>query len=255
MDFLFRALAQATPLIVSALAVTVVCSIFAGLLALVFGIPAGVGRISRVRIIRSISTFYVETVRGTPVLLQLLVWYFGARLLLLTLFNFNIDVAVYNLLTALNSNNLYTAYEQVGGTAIVFGIIGIGFNYGAYVAEVVRTGVQAVDPGESEAALSLGMSHFQTLRFVVVPQALRLMAPALTSNLIALIQDTAFLNVLGVFELSLRVESFTLAFSNIPLRLFFYGVELVLYFIICYSLALFSQRLEQRTAHTLAGAH
>lgn len=255
MDFLFKALQQATPLILSALVVTVVCSIFGGLLALVFGIPAGVGRLSRVRLIRGISTFYVETVRGTPILLQLLVWFYGVQLLLLTLFNINIDVAVYNLLTALNSNNLFASYGAIGRSGIIFGIIGIGFNYGAYIAEVVRTGVQAVDPGESEAAFSLGMSRYQTLRFVVLPQALRLMAPALTSNLIALIQDTAFLNVLGVFELSLRVESFTLAFSNIPLRLFFYGVELVLYFIICYSLALFSQRLERRTAHTLAGAH
>jgi His/Glu/Gln/Arg/opine family amino acid ABC transporter permease subunit len=243
------------PLILGAALLTAMCSVAGGVLALIFGIPAGVGRLSRVTLIRSMSTFYVETVRGTPLLLQLLVWYFGVAILVRTLFDFNVDIGVYNLLTTLNSNNLYATYQEAGGSAIVFGVIGLGFNYGAYIAEVVRAGVQAVDPGETEAAYSLGMSGLQTLRHVVLPQALRLMTPALTSNLIALIQDTAFLNILGVYELSLRVESFTLGISNTSVRSAFYVIELALYFVICYSLALVSQRLERRTAHTLAGAH
>jgi His/Glu/Gln/Arg/opine family amino acid ABC transporter permease subunit len=255
MDVLISALTQAAPLILGAALLTAACSVAAGLLALIFGIPAGVGRLSRVTLIRSVSTFYVETMRGTPLLLQLLVWYFGVAILVRTLFNVNVDISVYNLLTALNSNSLYSTYQQAGGSAIVFGVIGLGFNYGAYIAEVVRAGVQAVDPGETEASLSLGMSGLQTMRYVVLPQALRLMTPALTSNLIALIQDTAFLQILGVYELSLRAQSFTLATSNFSIRSAFYVVELALYFVICYSLALVSQRLERRTAHTLAGAH
>lgn len=255
MNPLLRALVDAAPLLLGATAMTAICSVASGVIALLFGIPAGIGRLSRVTLFRSISTFYVETVRGTPLLLQLLVWYFGVGILVHTLFNFNIDIAVYNLLTTLNSNNLFPIYEQVGASAVVFGVMGIGCNYGAYIAEVVRAGVQAVDPGESEAAFSLGMSRLQTMRLVVLPQALRLMTPALTSNLIALIQDTSFLYILGVYELSLRVQSFTLAISSISIRWEFYAVELAIYFVLCYSLALVSQRLERRTAHTLAGAH
>jgi polar amino acid transport system permease protein len=255
MDLLIRALIQAYPLILGAAAVTVLCSVLAGIIALACGIPAGLGRLSRVTLIRSVSTFYVETIRGTPLLLQLLVWYFGVAVLVGALFNFHIDTTVYNVLTALNSNSLFIYYEQAGASAIVFGVIGLGFNYGAYIAEVVRAGVLAVDPGETEAAYSLGLSRFQTVRYVVLPQALRLMTPALTNNFITLVQDTAFLNVLGVYELSLRVQSFTLAISSTSIRWVFYVIELALYFVICYSLALVSQRLERRTAHTLAGAH
>lgn len=252
---LVRAVTQAFPLILDALVLTVACSIAASVLALIFGIPAGLGRLSRVTLMRSISTFYVETVRGTPLLLQLLVWYFGVAILVNSLFNINIDIGVYYLLTSLDSNSLFPIYQQAGGSAIVFGVIGLGFNYGAYIAEVVRAGVLAVDPGETEAAYSLGLSRFQTARFVVLPQALRLMIPALTNNFITLVQDTSFLQVLGVYELSLRVQSFTLAISSPSIRWAFYVIELALYFIICYSLALVSQRLERRTAHTLAGAH
>lgn len=255
MDLLFRALVQAYPLILGAALLTALCSVAAAIIALVFGIPAGLGRLSRSPIIRSVSTFYVETVRGTPLLLQLLVWYFGVAIVARVLFNFQIDTAIYGLLTGLNSNSLFPIYEAAGASAIVFGVIGLGFNYGAYIAEVVRAGVLAVDSGETEAAYSLGMSRFQTMRFVVLPQALRVMTPALTNNFITLIQDSSFLNVLGVYELSLRVQSFTLAISSTSIRWAFYAIELALYFAICYSLALFSRRLERRTAHTLAGAH
>src|SRR5579859_1169584 len=162
MEFLLQILGHTMPLILEAALLTALCSVAAGVIALIFGIPAGLGRLSRSPITRSLSTFYVETVRGTPLLLQLLVWYYGVAILLSTIFNFNVDVSVYNMLTALNSNSFFTIYDQAGHSAIVFGVIGLGFNYGAYIAEVVRAGVLAVDAGETEAAYSLGMSRFQT---------------------------------------------------------------------------------------------
>src|SRR5579863_8716175 len=105
----FSPLISALPDLLGGAWVTIYASIFGIILAMVFAIPAGLGRLSKNAIIRSVCSFYVETIRGTPLLLQLIVWYFGVRILLLTLFNFNVDVATYHLLTALNSNSLYPA--------------------------------------------------------------------------------------------------------------------------------------------------
>jgi polar amino acid transport system permease protein len=250
MDAILHALQVALPDILGATLVTIICALIAGVLAMVFAIPAGLGRLSRVTVIRIVSAFYVETIRGTPLLLQLVVWYYGVRILLLALFNLNVDTVAYNLLTAINSNNLYP--QQTGVSNFFFALLALGFNYGAYLAEIIRAGVLAVEHGQTEASLSLGLSRLQTMRLIILPQALRLMTPPLTNNFITLIQDTAFLSILGVTELSLRTQSFALAVSNAPLRLSFYGVELVIYFILCFSLASISRRMEQRTTPGLA---
>jgi His/Glu/Gln/Arg/opine family amino acid ABC transporter permease subunit len=242
---LLQPLFKALPDILDATKLTVIGSLVAIVLAMAFAIPAGFGRISRFRVIRSISTFYVETIRGTPLLLQLLVWSFGVQTLLVAIFGFNVDQAFYNLLTALNSNNLFPAE---GISRIFFAIFGLSFNYGAYLAEVIRAGILAVDHGQTEAGASLGLSHFQVSRYIVLPQALRLMIPPLTNNFITLVQDTSFFYVLGIFEVSLRTQSFALATSNAFVRWEFYGAELVIYFIICFSLATVSRRLEARGA-------
>jgi len=237
-------------------AVTAVSSLIAIILAMAIAIPTGFARLSKVRLVRSIATFYVETIRGTPLLLQLLMWFFGARLLLYFLFNLNIDTQFYNLLTVLNSNNLYDSISKATGgvSGLFFAIIGLAFNYGAYLAEVIRAGIQAVPQGQLEAAGSLGLSRFETSRFIVLPQALRIMIPPLTNNFITLIQDTAFFQVLGVLELSLSTQSSALGTSNIVLRWEGYIIELVIYFVLCYSLVLLSRGMERRWAHLALGA-
>jgi len=103
-----------------------------------------------------------------------------------------------------------------------------------------------VDRGQTEAGESLGLSHLQVSRYIVLPQALRLMIPPLTNNFITLVQDTSFFFALGIFELSLRTQSFALATSNPFVRWEFYLAELLIYFAICFSLATVSRRLEAR---------
>jgi His/Glu/Gln/Arg/opine family amino acid ABC transporter permease subunit len=230
---------QAWPAILAGAELTILGSVIGIILAMLLAIPAGFGRLSRNAFVRSVSGFYIETIRGTPLLLQLLIWYYGMRILLLALFNFNADVAAYNLLSALNSNTLY---PQAGISSFFFAILGLSFNYGAYLAEVIRAGILAVDAGQTEAALSLGFSRFQVSRLVVLPQALRLMVPPLTNNFITLVQDTSFFQVLGVYELSLVVQGHTEGTSSTVTRWEFYVVELAIYFAICYSLSLISRR-------------
>ncbi len=239
MNGLLAPLTSALPDIVQSTIFTVVCSMIAIIAAMVFAVPAGFGRLSHSPIIRSVSTFYVETVRGTPLLLQLVIWVFGIETLLVTLFNFNVEVALYNLLTALNSNNLMPKRVV---TPIFFAVLGLSFNYGAYLAEVIRAGILAVDHGQTEAAQTLGLSRFQVARLVVLPQALRLMIPPLTNNFITLVQDTSFFQVVGVFDLSLTIQGQVEATSSPWIRWEFYVTELLIYFAICYSISLVGRR-------------
>lgn len=254
MNVLFNTLIQSTPLLLNATLLTLVGSLFSIVLAMVLAVPTAFARISKNALARSVSTFYVETIRGTPLLLQLLAWFYGARLVLLFLFQFNPDIALYNLLTAINSNSLY---PSAGISNIFFAVVGLSFNYGAYLSEVIRAGIEAVDHGQIEAAQALGLSQFQIARFVTLPQALRIMAPPLTNNFITLIQDSSFWQVLGVAELSFATFSLTQAITD-PLsiaRWGLYGEELVIYFILCYSLAFASQRIEKRLSRGVAGAN
>jgi His/Glu/Gln/Arg/opine family amino acid ABC transporter permease subunit len=237
------------PNLINAAILTITLALVAGVIAMAIAVPIGFGRLSRVTIIRSLSTTYVEVVRGTPLLLQLLVWFYGVRILLLTVFQLNIDTFVYDLLTSWNSNSLF---PKGGVTGLFFGVVGLGVNYGAYLAEVVRAGILAVDHGQTEAAQTLGLNRFQTARMIVLPQALRLMIPPLTNNFITLVQDTAFLQILAVAELSLVTQGFVAGTTNPTIRWGFYVTELAVYFTICYSLSLVAQWQERRAARVAA---
>ena len=205
MNALWNTLVIKFPDIVSGTILTLVFFVICGILAMVIAIPAGLGRLSRFSIIRAISTFYVETIRGTPLLFQLLVWSFGVQIVVVSLFGFSADQFIFQLLTSLNSNSLFP--RSISLAPVFFGMIGLGVNYGAYMAEVIRAGVLSVEHGQTEAALSLGLSRAQTTRYIILPQALRIMIPPLTNNFITLVQDTAFLQVLGVYELSLVIQT------------------------------------------------
>jgi His/Glu/Gln/Arg/opine family amino acid ABC transporter permease subunit len=254
MDALWNTLVVIFPRLVSGVAVTIVVFVFSAILSMAIAIPVGLGRTSRSRIIRSLCTFYVETIRGTPLFLQLSVWFFGIQVVLISLFGFNADQFVYNLLTAFDSNTLFPAN---GVSGLFFGIIGLSVNYGAYMAEVIRAGVLSVEQGQTEAALSLGLSRFQASRFIVLPQALRIMIPPLTNNLITLVQDTAIVStvVVGLYDLELVVQTTVQANGSPLVRWGLYLVELGIYFLMCYPLALISRRAERRTQRTMAGAH
>ncbi len=166
MDILIRTIVQNAPLLVNATMITIVGSAVSIVLAMIFAVPTAFARLSKNTLLRSVSTFYVETIRGTPLLLQLFVWFYGARLMLLYLFNFNADTTVYNLLTSVNSNNLFPTQ---GVSNIFFAVIGLSFNYGAYLSEVIRAGIEAVDRGQIEASQALGLSQFQIARYVTLP--------------------------------------------------------------------------------------
>jgi polar amino acid transport system permease protein len=191
------------------LAVTLRVTFLSFLLALAIGLVAGLGRVSRRRVVRELATFYVEVVRGFPMLVLLLwigfalvPWIFQMAMTGLAWLVAH-DLALGGLAPAL-IETCRRPSDCIGME--LRGIVGLGVGYGAYVAEVVRAGVESVASGQFEAAASLGMSRRQALRHVVLPQALRLALPPLGNDFISMLKDSALVSVLTVPDIVYRAR-------------------------------------------------
>ena len=229
------------PYLLQAAGLTIGLSVVSAILAVIFGFLGAMGRLSRLAALRWIATIYVEVVRGTPILVQLLFWYYGIGQLLSNL-GFDPYNAAFKLMTALQENSLV----PLAFSAFFYGVIGLSFNYGAYLSEVFRAGIESIDRGQSEAALSLGLNSRQVMRHVILPQALRITLPPFTNYFITLVQDSALLSVLGVTELEQTTGSFADPLLNSNDKLFLYILGAMIYFVICYALALVARYLEGR---------
>jgi polar amino acid transport system permease protein len=148
--------------------------------ALILGLLLGLGRVARNPILRNVAVFYIEFIRGVPMLVLI----------------FTISFAVVPLFSRLFglANNTISLETRA--------IIALVMIYGAYIAEIVRAGIESISRGQMEAARSLGMSHVQSMSYIVMPQAVRNVLPALGNDLIALLKDTSLVSVLGVREMT-----------------------------------------------------
>ncbi|PDV99788.1 amino acid ABC transporter permease [Candidatus Chloroploca asiatica] len=179
--------------------------------ALVFGLFLGLGRVSTNVILRNLSITYIEFIRGVPMLVLI----------------FTISYAVVPLL----ARTFGLPNNAISLTARA--IIALVLIYGAYIAEVFRAGIEAIGRGQMEAGRSLGMSRWQTMLYVILPQATRNMLPALGNDLIALLKDTSLVSVLGVREITqvsrLSVStSFRYEETYFILTLFYLSMTLIL---------------------------
>ena len=231
------------PFLLQAAGTTIMISLVSMVLATIFGFIGALGRLSRFVIVRSIATVYVEVVRGTPILVQLLLWGFGVATLLSNA-GFDPYSFAFQVLTPFQENSLVSPQF----TFLFYGVIGLSFNYGAYLTEVFRTGIESINKGQTEAALSLGLDSRQTMRRIVLPQAIRITIPPFTNYFITLIQDSALLSVLGVIELEQTIGSFAYPQTNSNVKLFVFVFGALFYFIICYPLSLVARYLEARMA-------
>jgi polar amino acid transport system substrate-binding protein len=203
-------------LLLRAAGVTVELACISMPLAMALGLLVAVGRLYGPRLLGWPLAVYVEVLRGTPLLMQLL--------------------AIYYLLP-------YAGLHFSGFWAAV---LALAVNYSAYEAENYRAGLLAVSGGQMEAALALGMSRFQALRYVIVPQAVRLVVPPVTNDFIALFKDTSICSVIMVYELAKQYQSLV---ANFPQR----GLELglataALYLAMSWPLSLLARRLEARSS-------
>lgn len=164
------------PFIVGGAGLTVVISAVSIFFATVLALLGAVGRISSNPYVNGVASLYVSLVRGTPLIVQI---YF-----------------------------IYLALPQVGIVlpAIPAGIIALSFNYGAYLTEVFRAGIQAVPRGQREAAQSLGMPSRLVMRRIVLPQAFRVVIPAVGNDFVAMLKDSSLVSILAVEELLFRSQ-------------------------------------------------
>lgn len=235
------------PILLQKTGTTIFISVASVIPAILLGFLGALGRLSRFAPFRWLALVYVEVIRGTPILVQLLFWYFGiAQILFLA--GFDPYNAIFNLMTALQSNSLVANLDQATFDAFFWGIVGLSFNYGAYLTEVFRTGIETVDKGQTEAALSLGLSSRQTMRKIILPQALRITLPPFTNYFITLVQDSALLSILGVTELEQEIGALADPQNNPNVKLFLYIFGALFYFVVCYSLSLLARFLESRFA-------
>ena len=169
---------EKTPAIIRGAWVTVLFSVIAITGATILAILGALGRISKNPIAYGVSGFYTSFFRGTPLIVQLFLWY----------------LALPHLASGLLPEE-YAAWFI--WPAQVAGIVGIAANYGAYMTEIFRSGIEAVPHGQTEAAEALGMSYGQRMRRVILPQAARIVIPPTGNEFIAMIKDTALIGLLG----------------------------------------------------------
>jgi len=212
-ETIWHVLVHRSPLLVKAAVTTVLLASLAMPLAILVGLSIAVGRLYGPKFLRPPLGWYVEVVRGTPLVLQLYLIFF-----LLPEWGLKIP-------------------------AFLAAIIGLAINYSAYEAEIYRAGLQAIPRGQMEAALSLGMSRWLALRRIVIPQAFRVVIPPVMNDFIAMFKDTAVCSVITVVELS--KEYYIHARSTgavVELGL----VTALLYLVMSYPLSIFVSRMERR---------
>lgn len=201
------------PLFMEGMMLTLVISALALLLSVPIGVALGLARLSRNRAISFLATAYIELVRGIP-LLVLLFWIY------------------FVLGKALQLGAYWSA------------VLGLAIFSGAFVAEIIRAGVQAVPTGQMEAARSSGMSHVQAMRYIIFPQAIRNILPPLASQFILLIKDSSLVSVISVVDLTLVAKN-TVATSFKAMEVWtFVGL---LYFVMTFTLSQIIRLIEKRT--------
>jgi polar amino acid transport system permease protein len=163
---------------------TIYISIVAQTLGVLLGLLAALGRMSRLWPLRLLSGLYVLVFRGTPIIVQIFFVYFGTNLL----FGFT-----------LIPNTLQLGLFSVDG-AVFAGIVALALNEGAYMREIIRAGIGAIDKGQLEAARSLGMTHGLAMRRIVLPQAARVIVPPLGNEFNAMLKTSSLLAFIGVYE-------------------------------------------------------
>lgn len=218
MDFSFLLDANLIIILLKGMLMTIVLSLFSVIIGSLLGIIPALGRLSKNKIINYTSTFYVDIIRGTQLLVQVLLIY--AFL--------NLPVTIF---LGIDLSNFIPC------------MIALAINSSAYVAELIRGGIESVDKGQKEASLSLGMSNSQTMRKIIFPQAIKNIIPSLGNEFVTMIKETAiFINV-GVAELMYSAEivkTYTYAIKET------YIVVAILYLLLTIPMSKFMGYLEKR---------
>ena len=206
-------IAKAAPLLLEGAVVTLQVSALSAVIGLVLGAVLGLASLSQSLLLRSVVAGYVDFIRGTPLLIQIFLVFFA-----LPFVGIRLD-------------------ETWAG------VLALSLNAAAFVAEVVRGGVGAIEKGQTEAARSIGMKNRQILVYILLPQAYRQMVPPLTNELISLVKNSSLLSVISVYELT-RAGQAIISIHFVPFEI--YSLLALYYYVLLKALSWLSRKLEQR---------
>jgi polar amino acid transport system permease protein len=212
------------PYILGGATTTILITVLSITLAVVLAVLGALGRLSRNPVINGVASLYVSLIRGTPLLVQIYFWFFG-------LAQIGTQVGLKFLVLP----------------EIVAGVGALAFNYGAYMTEIFRAGIQAVPRGQREAAQALGMREGLIFRRIILPQAFRIVIPAIGNDFIAMIKDTSLVSVIAIQELTWRSQTAGRREVAIFEALL---VAALVYWVLTIVFSFFQERLEQRLARS-----
>lgn len=204
---------ESIPLLAEGMIVTLQVSVLSAVLGLFLGVVLGLAALSRSRPLRWLVAGYVDFIRGTPLLIQIFLVFFALPI-------------------------VGIRFDEFWA-----GVIALSLNAAAFVAEVVRGGVGAIERGQTEAAMSIGMRHRQILVWILLPQAYRQMIPPLTNELISLVKNSSLLSVISVYELT-RAGQAIISVHFVPFEI--YTLLALYYYLLIKALSWLSVRLERR---------
>lgn len=200
--------------------VSLLLAIGAMVIGLILGVIGATSKISKNRVANIFAFIYVEVIRGTPMLLQILFLYLGFP----------------NLYTLITGN-------FITPNPFVVGLIAMGINSGAYITELIRSGIQSIAKGQWEAGRSIGLSYSMTMRYIIFPQAFKNILPPLVSEFIVLIKDSSLVSVIGAAELLRRARTLGATYFNyLPPLL----CASLMYLIMTITISYFARKLERR---------
>ena len=218
MEFIYKLLEwtpKVLPVLLKSAVVTLEVTIGSLIIALILGIIVALARISRLKIISYPALIYTDLMRGTPALVQLFIIYFGL-------------------------SDLGIEFEPK-----MAAIIGLGLNGAAYVGEIYRAGIKAIHIGQMEAALTLGMTPINAMRFIIMPQAIRIVLPPLCNYAILLVKDTAIISTIAAPEVMFEARRIVQATFMHSVSGQIYLIAACIYLIITIPMSFVTKQLEK----------
>jgi polar amino acid transport system permease protein len=205
---------DALSVVVIGLRLTITITISSYLIAIVLGLITALGQLSTNVIARNLALFYVQVVRGIPIIVQIFIVALVIVPLGVDILNsFGDWLASIGFLVA---DNPLSSLSIRDISFVLRGIIALAISYGAFSSEVFRAGIQSIEKGQIEAANSLGLNRFQSLRLVILPQAIRRVLPPLGNDFIAMLKESALLSVIGVGEMTQESRKHAAATFRFP---------------------------------------
>lgn len=206
----FKFLLKYYPFYIEGIKITLLLALLTIIFGTLLGLVICIFKISKYKILRAIASIYIEIIRGTPLLVQLIIIHYGFRI--------NI-------------------------TEITSATVALSINSAAYIAEIIRAGIVSVNKGQMEAARSLGMNHFQSMKLIIIPQAVKNILPALANEFVVLIKESAIVSYIGLADIMYKANQIrSLTYLTLEPLL----VAALIYFVITFTISKFIHYFERK---------